>query len=105
MWMGRVEVELPTDPAAPGQAGLGLVARGRRCAPSPRWPRRDPVRGGTIFFGHLARPAVRRGARRGHVAVGLLRWRLEELDGLSAASASIGARTQQFRRVPPFWLL
>ena len=38
--------------APPRQAGVGLVARGRRCAPSPRWPAIAVVFAvATILFG------------------------------------------------------
>ena len=39
MWMGALRGRAADRAAAHGQAGLRLVARGRRCAPSPRWRR------------------------------------------------------------------
>ena len=52
MWMGTYEVELPDLPAPPRQAGHRLVARGRRAAPSPRWPLVAVLfAAATLFFG------------------------------------------------------
>ena len=70
MWMGGYEVELPTLPPPPRQAGGGLVARGRRAGPARGRRRGDRVRRRDDLLRHLAGPAVRRGARRGHLAVG-----------------------------------
>ncbi len=62
MWMGRYEIELPSVPAAPRQAGLRLVARGRHARPARGGGDRDRVRRGNRAVRALAGPAVRRGA-------------------------------------------
>ena len=70
MWMGRVEIELPTHAAPKRQAGVGLVARGRRPRPARGGGDRGHLRGRGDPVRPLARPPLRRRPRHGHVDLG-----------------------------------
>ena len=65
VWMGRYEIEMPSLPAAPRQAGLGLVPRGRHPRPARGGARGDRRRGADDLLRPLAGSAVRRRPRRG----------------------------------------
>ena len=96
MWMGGVEVELPTGRKV--RPGRRLVARGGRPRPARGHRRGDPVRGRDDLLRHHPVAAVRPGAGRRHV---VLASRLE-LRRAGTRSARCGELRHRPRRARPW---